>query len=39
MSDGGEITKTRFGYFSPFVGLFGVFWFLDWKRSMKIDFI
>ena len=38
MSDGGEITKTRFGYFSRLLVCFG-FWFLDWKRSMKIDFI
>ena len=38
ISDGGEITKTRFGYFSRLLVCFG-FWFLDWKRSMRIDFI
>ena len=39
ISDGGEITKTRFWLFLSSLGLFWMFWFLDWKRSMKIDFI
>ena len=39
VSDGGEISKTLFWVFSPVSWVIWMFWFLDWKRSMKIDFI
>ena len=37
MSDGGEISKTLFWVFSPVSWVIWMFWFLDWKRSMKIE--
>ena len=39
VSDGGEISKTLFWVFSPVSWVIWMFWFLDLKRSMKIDFI
>ena len=39
LSDGGEISKTLFWVFSPVSWVIWMFWFLDLKRSMKIDFI
>ena len=39
VSDGGEISKTLFWVFSPVSWVIWMFWFLDLKWSMKIDFI
>ena len=35
----GRDNQNTFWLFLSSLGLFSVFWFLDWKRSMKIDFI